>query len=61
MLVAHGDRARIEVEAPAWLIPRSYVEPFALRALGVTRQDSRLLRESVDRFAAMDLQWLQRR
>ncbi len=56
-LVALGDDARIESDAPAWLIPGTYVEPFALRALGVNRKDERLLGEAQAHFAAMDLQW----
>ena len=42
-LVAIGDHPRIESTAPAWLIPGTYVEPFALRALGVARADRQLI------------------
>ena len=56
-LVALGDTARIESEAQAWLLPGTYVEPFALRALGVARKDPQLLAQAAARFAAMDLQW----
>ena len=56
-LVALGDTARIESEAEAWLLPGTYVEPFALRALGIARKDRRLLGEATARFAAMDLEW----
>ncbi len=56
-LVALGDRARIEVEAPAWLRPRTYVEPFALRALGVARGDREQLRKAAACFAALGLDW----
>src|SRR5690348_10652004 len=38
-----GDRERIEVEAPRWLRPDAYVSPFALRALGIARNDGGLL------------------
>jgi tetratricopeptide (TPR) repeat protein len=31
-LVAVGDHGRIEAEAPKWLVPGAYAEPFALRA-----------------------------
>jgi hypothetical protein len=56
-LVALGDHDRIESDAPAWLWPGTYIEPFALRALGVARSDARLLGEAAARFAAMDLEW----
>src|SRR6202035_1580800 len=42
-LAALGDRERIEAEAPGWLQPGSFAEPFALRALGVAREDRALL------------------
>ena len=38
-LVVLGRRAQIEDEAPAALKPNSYLEPFALRALGFARDD----------------------
>jgi len=56
-LVALGDHARIESDAPGWLRPGTYVEPFALRALGVARNDIQLLRQATARFEAMDFQW----
>ena len=56
-LVALGDHARIESDAPASLRPGTYVEPFALRALGVARSDPQLLGQAAARFAAMDLEW----
>ncbi len=56
-LAALGDRERIEAEAPQWLRPGTYVEPFALKALGVAREDEQLLHEAAARFEAMDLQW----
>ena len=56
-LVALGDNTRIASDAPEWLIPGTYVEPFALRALGVTRNDPQLLGEATTRFAAMGLEW----
>ena len=48
---------RIGADAPAWLIPGTYVEPFALRALGIAREDAQQLEEAATRFAAMDLDW----
>ncbi len=56
-LVALGDHARIESDAPAWLMPGTYLEPFALRALGVARGDEELVIDARDRFVAMDLEW----
>ena len=56
-LIALRDYARIESDAPAWLRPGTYAEPFAIRALAVARNDERLLREAAARFAAMDLDW----
>ena len=54
-LVALGDCARIESDAPAWLRPGTYIEPFALRALGTARCDAQLISDAADRFAAMGL------
>src|SRR5687768_15405131 len=56
-LVAIGDRERIETEALKRLKPRTYAEPFALRALGVARGDGELLQEAAARFQAMGLDW----
>ncbi len=56
-LVALGDRDRIEAEAPNWLQPSALAEPFALRALGIARDDPALLRQALRRFEAMELSW----
>jgi len=56
-LAALRDRARVEAEAPRYLVPRSYLEPFALRALGSVRDDDELLEEACMRFEAMGLRW----
>jgi hypothetical protein len=56
-LVALGRRAQIEEEAPALVRPRTYPEPFALRALGCARDDGELIRQAVDRFEAIGLDW----
>jgi class 3 adenylate cyclase/tetratricopeptide (TPR) repeat protein len=45
-----------EIEA-AFAPPRSYVEPFALRALGVAKSDDNLLQRADERFRAMALDW----
>ena len=52
-----GDRARIESEVPHWVQERTYMAPFALRALGVARSDRALLNEAAARFDAMGLEW----
>jgi tetratricopeptide (TPR) repeat protein len=56
-LVALGEADRIEVEAPRWVSTTTYVQPFALRALGVARRDNRLLGEAAARFRAIGLDW----
>jgi tetratricopeptide (TPR) repeat protein len=56
-LVALGDRERIESEAPQWTREKTYIAPFALRALGVARQDEPLLSEAATRFEATGLAW----
>jgi class 3 adenylate cyclase len=45
-----------DVEA-AFAPPRSYVEPFALRALGLARSDDTLLAHADERFRALALDW----
>jgi hypothetical protein len=49
-----GEPADIE---SAFAPPRSYVEPFALRALGVARADESLLAQADKRFRALGLDW----
>ena len=56
-LAALGDRERIEAEAPNWLQQGAFAEPFALRALGIARDDPALLRQALQRFEAMELSW----
>jgi hypothetical protein len=56
-LVALGRGARIEEEAPPLLRPGTYVEPFALRALGFARQDNGLIEQAITRFESMGLDW----
>jgi class 3 adenylate cyclase len=56
-LAALGDRERIEAEAPNWLQAGTFAEPFALRALGVARDDPALLRQALERFETMELSW----
>ncbi len=56
-LIVLGDRESIEAEAPKWLRPKTYVEPFALRALGFARADELMLADAAIRFDRMELDW----
>ncbi len=47
----------VEEEAPLFLSERSYLEPFALRALGIVRGDASLLEQAQERFATLGLDW----
>jgi len=51
------DRERIEAEAPPLLQPGTMVEPFALRALGIARNDDALVDRADERFAVLGLEW----
>ena len=52
-------RARDQVEEEANPVPsaRSYLEPFALRALGIVRGDDALIEQAQAAFAALRLDW----
>ena len=54
VLAVLGDAPEIE---QSFAPPRSYVEPFALRALGLARADEALLSEADGRFRALSLDW----
>jgi hypothetical protein len=56
-LAALHDRKRLEGEAPAHLQPRTYLEPFALRALGQVREDEKLIEQALASFRALGLDW----
>jgi class 3 adenylate cyclase len=56
-LVALERRAEIEQVAPAILRPDTYLEPFALRALGFARADDGLIKQAVEGFEEMGLGW----
>ena len=56
-LTALGDRARIESEAALFLRERSYIRPFALRALGREREDPSLIERAAAEFGEMGLAW----
>jgi class 3 adenylate cyclase/tetratricopeptide (TPR) repeat protein len=52
-----GEHDWIEEQAPGLVRPGTYVEPFALRALGVARSDEALLDEAIRRFQQIGLDW----
>jgi hypothetical protein len=54
---ALSDRGRIESDAPALMQPGTYLEPFALRALGLVREDRALIEDAARRFGALGLSW----
>jgi hypothetical protein len=56
-LAALGERERVEQEAKRVSRRGTYLEPFALRAQGVVRDDQRLIGEAVDRFESFGLPW----
>jgi class 3 adenylate cyclase len=56
-LTALGRRERVEEEAGPLLRPNTYLEPFALRALGQVRRDTSLLARAIPRFEGMGLDW----
>jgi class 3 adenylate cyclase len=56
-LAALGDRKRTEREAESLLAKKTYFQPFALRALGVVREDDSLIEQAATRFDEMKLDW----
>ena len=56
-LAALKDRSLVERDAPPLLQPGTYLEPFALRALGAVREDELLIEQAADHFDAMGLDW----
>ena len=44
-------------DAERYAIPGTYLEPFALRTLGIARADSALVVQAQKRFEAMGLEW----
>jgi hypothetical protein len=56
-LVALSDRQRVEEEATAFLEEESYTRPFALRALGIVREDEALIEQAAASFEAIGLGW----
>jgi len=56
-LAALGERDRVESDASRVLKPNTYLEPFALRALGIVREDANLIERAAGRFDAFGLDW----
>jgi class 3 adenylate cyclase len=56
-LAALGDREQVEAEAPRYLRAGTYLEPFALRALGRVRADEELVGRALRGFEAIGLGW----
>ena len=56
-LVALERRDDVEREAQLLLGPGTLPEPFALRALGQVREEDALIRQALDQFEAMGLDW----
>ena len=56
-LAALRDRERAEREASSHLQPGRYLEPFALRTLGIVREDEELVERALVRFRALGLEW----
>jgi class 3 adenylate cyclase len=56
-LAAIDDREGVESDAEPLLVPNTYLEPFALRALGRVRRDPALVRSALERFLALGLDW----
>jgi hypothetical protein len=56
-LAALKERSLVERDATPLLQRGTYLEPFALRALGTVRDDEAFLGEAIDRFDAIGLTW----
>jgi class 3 adenylate cyclase/tetratricopeptide (TPR) repeat protein len=56
-LAALGEHQRLDAEATPFLDRPSYTRPFALRALGLTRDDASLVERAESEFEAMGLTW----
>jgi class 3 adenylate cyclase/tetratricopeptide (TPR) repeat protein len=56
-IAALRDLARAERESTRFLQPGTYLEPFALRALGAARGDESLIARAQERFHALTLGW----
>jgi class 3 adenylate cyclase len=56
-LAALRRRERVEDESRPYASIRSYLLPFALRALGIVREDEELIAQAQERFAELGLDW----
>ncbi len=56
-LAAAGRKGDVEAEAMRFAQPGTFLEPFALRTLGLVRGDGALLAQAIERFEAMGLGW----
>jgi hypothetical protein len=56
-LAAARDHASVERVATPFLQGPAYLQPFALRALGIVREDAALIEKAVGRFEALELDW----
>jgi class 3 adenylate cyclase/tetratricopeptide (TPR) repeat protein len=56
-LVAAGASEEIEREAPSYARAGTYTQPFALRALGIVRNDEALVEQAQRQFAVLRLGW----
>jgi class 3 adenylate cyclase/tetratricopeptide (TPR) repeat protein len=52
-----GERTRLESEAEPFLHTKTYLAPFALRAVGRVREDGTLIRKALTSFEALKLDW----
>jgi len=56
-LAALGEAGRVEAEAARVFRPGTYLEPFALRALGIVRGDDELVARAAGLFEGLSLGW----
>jgi hypothetical protein len=56
-LVALGRTEQADAEATRLAEPGTFLEPFALRTLGLVRGDSELVHGSIERFESLGLDW----
>jgi len=56
-LAALRERSKIEQEAPQHVKPGTYLEPFALRALGIARGNEALIQQAQEGFNNLGLTW----
>jgi hypothetical protein len=56
-LIALGRLEEAEEQATRLVQPGTYLEPFALRTLGVVRRNPDLIAQAAQRFEALGLNW----